>query len=30
MKYGFGTIGYQPQAAVAARAETERFLKATR
>jgi dienelactone hydrolase len=29
-KYGFGTIGYQPQAAVAARAETERFLKVNR
>lgn len=30
MKYGFGTIGYQPQAAAAAWAETERFLKAAR
>ena len=30
MKYGFGTIGYQPQAAAAAWAETERFLKAGR
>ena len=30
MRYGFGTIGYQPQAAAAAWAETERFLKATR
>ena len=30
MRYGFGTIGYQPQAAAAAWAETERFLKASR
>jgi dienelactone hydrolase len=30
MKYPFGTIGYQPQAAAAAREETERFLKAAR
>ena len=30
MKYGFGTIGYQPQAAAAAWAETERFLKVSR
>lgn len=30
MKYGFGTIGYQPQAAAAAWEETERFLKPAR
>lgn len=30
MKYGFGTIGHQPQAAAAAWEETERFLKPAR
>jgi dienelactone hydrolase len=30
MKYGFGTIGYQPEAAAAAWAQTDRFLKESR
>ena len=30
MKYPFGTVGYQPEAAAAARGETEQFLKAAR
>jgi dienelactone hydrolase len=30
MKYGFATVGYQPEAAAAARKEVEQFLRATR
>ncbi len=30
MKYGFATIGYQPEAAASARREVEQFLRARR